>query len=103
MTTGCYTAWLGSAVLLMALACAPASAQDAKDRTIEQYTCKDVVRESGQDRDVAIAFLHGFVLGKSGSSKFNLDALHKQSSDFIERCLDNPAEKAVDALSRVRG
>jgi hypothetical protein len=79
-----------------------ASAQDAKDRTVEQYTCKDVMRESGANRDVVIAFLHGFLLGKSGSSKFNVDVLRKQSDDFIERCLDNPGEKAVDAASKVK-
>ena len=86
-----------------ALGPAPARAQDAKDRTVEQYTCKDVMRESGANRDVAIAFLHGFLLGKSGSSKFNVDVLRKQSDDFIERCLENPAEKAVDVASKVRG
>ncbi len=79
-----------------------ASAQDTKDRTIEQYACKDVMRES-VDRDVAIAFLHGFMLGKSGSTKFNVDVLKKQSDDFIERCLANPDEKAVDAMSKIKG
>ena len=54
------------------------------------------------DRDVAIAFLHGFLLGKSGGAKFNLDVLHKQSNDFIERCLDNPGERALDAMSKIR-
>jgi hypothetical protein len=90
------------ALALLALGLGPASAQDAKDRTIEQYSCKDVVRESGTDRDVAVAFLHGYLLGKSGNSKFNLDVLHKQSGAFIERCLDNPAERAVDAMSKVK-
>lgn len=94
---------LKAAVLfLFALGVSSASAQDAKDRTIEQYSCKDVVRESGADRDVAIAFLHGFLLGKSGSSKFNLDVLRKQSNDFIERCLDNPAERALDSMSKIK-
>jgi len=88
--------------LLSGLGLASAWAQDAKDRAVEQYLCKDVMRESGANRDVAIAFLHGFLLGKSGSSKFNLDVLHKQSDDFIERCLDNPGEKAVDAAAKVR-
>jgi HdeA/HdeB family len=81
----------------------PALAQDGKSRSIEQYTCKDVMRESGSNRDVAIAFLHGYLLGKSGNSAFDLDTLHKQTSDFIEHCLDNPAEKAVDAMSKVKG
>ena len=77
-------------------------AQDSKDRTVEQYTCKDVMRESGPNRDVAIAFLHGYLLGKSGSSKFNVDTLRQQSDAFIERCLGNPGEKAVDAAAKIR-
>ena len=93
---------MGFIFLLVVFGLAPTSAQDAKDRTVEQYLCKDVVRESGADRDVAIAFLHGFLLGKSGSSKFNLDVLHKQSGDFIERCLDNLAERALDSMSKVK-
>src|SRR6185436_5267871 len=93
---------MGSVFFLLAPGFGPAAAQDAKDRSVEQYLCKDIVRESGVDRDVAIAFLHGFLLGKSGSSKFNLDVLHKQSNDLIERCLDNVAERAVDAMSKVK-
>jgi HdeA/HdeB family len=93
---------LGAAVLL-AGAIAPIAAQDRKDRTVEQYSCKDIMRESGANRDVAIAFLRGFMLGKSGSTKFNLDVLHKQSDDFIERCLANPDEKAMDAMAKVIG
>ena len=93
---------LGAAVLL-AGTIVPASAQDNKDRTIEQYSCKDIMRESGANRDVAIAFLRGFMLGKSASTKFNLDVLHKQSDDFIERCLSNPDEKAMDAMAKVIG
>jgi HdeA/HdeB family len=93
---------LGPLVLLLAPGFGPAAAQDAKDRSVEQYLCKDVVRESGVDRDVAIAFLHGFLLGKSGSAKFNLDVLQKQSNAFVERCLDNPGERALDAMAKIK-
>jgi hypothetical protein len=93
---------LGPLCLLLAPGLGPAAAQDPKDRSVEQYLCKDVVRESGSDRDVAVAFLHGYLLGKSGSSKFNLDVLYKQSNAFIERCLDNPGERAMDAMTKVR-
>jgi hypothetical protein len=89
-------------VLSLLLGAGPALAQADKDRTIEQYQCKDVMRDSGSNRDVAIAFLHGYLLGKSGVSSFNLAALHKQSDAFIERCLDNPKEKAVDVMSAVK-
>lgn len=89
-------------VLSLLLAAETALAQVDKNRTIEQYECKDVIRDSGVNRDVAIAFLHGFLLGKSGGSSFDLAALHKQSDAFIERCLDNPKEKAVNAMSAVK-
>ena len=78
-------------------------AQDANNRTVEQYTCKDVMREHGDNRDVTIAFLHGYLLGKSGQSAFNIDDLHKQTSAFIEHCLDNSGERAVDAMSKIKG
>jgi hypothetical protein len=91
-----------TAFLVISFGSICAFAQTGGERTIEQYLCKDVVRESGADRDVAIAFLHGFLLGKSGESKFDVEALRKQSNAFIERCLDNPGEKAVDAMTRIK-
>jgi len=94
---------IGAAVLLAGIPSIPASAQQAETRSIEQYTCKDVMREHGSDRDVAIAFLHGFLLGKSGNSTFERAGLHRQTKAFIERCLDNPNEKAVDAMAKVKG
>ena len=37
-----------------------APAQTATDRTVELFTCKDVMREPNTSREVAIAFLHGY-------------------------------------------
>jgi HdeA/HdeB family len=92
-----------TAVALASLISAGAAlAQEPSDRTVEQYACKEVMRETGSNREVAIAFLHGFLVGKSGSSKFNVDVLHKQTDAFVDRCLDNPAEKAVDAMMKVK-
>jgi HdeA/HdeB family protein len=101
-TTFCI-AIAGAVLTCFVSSSAPACAQDTKDRVVEQFTCKDIMRESGVNRDVVIAFLHGFLLGKSGSSKFNLDVLRRESDDIIERCLDNPVEKAVDAAAKVKG
>ena len=94
---------IGAAALLVILGSSPTSAQDARDRAVEQFTCKDVMRENGTNRDVAIAFLHGFLLGKSGSLKFNVDVLRTQTDDFIERCLAHPDEKAIDVMSKIKG
>ena len=54
-----------SAVLIFAVASpVGAWAQDAKSRTVEQYSCKDVMREHGGNRDVTIAFSSWLPIGK---------------------------------------
>lgn len=90
------------AALLTGIGLGSTSAQDSTNRAVGQYTCKDVMRESGASREVAIAFLHGFLLGKSGGDTFNLGVLHKQTAEFIEQCLDNPDERAVDVMSKLK-
>jgi len=52
--------------------------------------------------DVAVAFPHEFLLGKSGGSKFVVKTPQKQSDAFVDHCLDNPNEKAVDAMMKVK-
>ena len=101
-TRGKVALYYASALLAGLIASSPISAEQ-QPRTVEQYLCKDVMRESGANRVVAIAFLHGYLVGKSGSGKFDLEVLHKQSDDFIEQCLDNPAQKAVDVMAKVKG
>jgi hypothetical protein len=92
-----------AAVLLISLGFAgPVLAQTATDRAVELFTCKDVMREPNASREVAIAFLHGFLLGKSGGSKFNVEVLEKQTSAFIEECLDNPQSKAADVMAKLK-
>jgi len=111
MKTMSRAAAIAAALAMTATTLGSAAAQDAKqkaapaaaDRVVEQYTCKEIMRESGPNREVAIAFLHGFLLGKSGSSKFNVDLLYAQGRRFVDYCLDNPREKAVDALAKFRG
>jgi len=97
---------IATLTVLGALTTSPAlgqpATQESGDRSTDQYLCKDVMREHASNRDVAIAFIHGVFLGKSGNSKFNVVTLQKQSDAFIERCLDNPNEKALDAMARVK-
>lgn len=103
MTMRGKTALCYASALLAGLIAVSAASAEPQPRTIEQYLCKDVMRESGANRDVAIAFLHGYLLGKSGSSTFDLETLHKQTDNFIEQCLDNPGRKAVDVMTKIKG
>jgi len=92
----------GAVALLTIAISAPVLAQEKGDRTIQQYACKDVVRESGSNREVAIAFLHGYLLGKSGNAQFNLNDLLKQTDAFLDRCIENPNDKAIDVMAAVK-
>jgi hypothetical protein len=78
------------------------TAQDNGDRTVDQFTCKDILREYGAPREVAIAFMHGYLLAKAGATNFNLTTLSKQTDDFIDRCLENSKEKAMDTMMKVK-
>ncbi len=94
--------WLKPA-LSAALLCLAglAQAQDMS-RTVDQYKCRDVMRDTGVNRDISISFMHGYLLGKSGSQSFNLDTLHKETQAFVEHCLSNPDGKAIDSMTAVK-
>ena len=79
-----------------------AVAQDSSARNVDQYTCKDIMRDSDDSRTISIAFLHGYLLGKSGSSAFDQEALAKQTDSFIDYCLDHPNEKAAAAMMKFK-
>jgi hypothetical protein len=61
------------------------------------------MRESGSGPDTAIAFIHGYLLGKSGGTTFGLEQLEKQTDAAVNECLDNPSEKALIAMLKVKG
>ncbi len=80
----------------------PAGAQDEEPaaRDINDITCRDVIRMSGDDRDIAVAFLHGYILGDGDSTEFVVEELYLATDLFIEYCLDNTGAVAVDALRK---
>ncbi len=81
-----------------ALAADPPS-QNARD--LKDNTCKDVMRLSGQDRDVALALAHGYVLGKKGTTRYEIDKLAAITDKFIDHCLDNPKDNALAAFEKI--
>ena len=91
---------------LTALSLASASARAADPpsqnaRDLADYSCKEVMRLSGQDRDVALALAHGYVLGKKGTTKYQVDTLAQITDKFIDYCLDNPKDNALAAFEKI--
>jgi cell division protein FtsW (lipid II flippase) len=67
---------------------------------VDKFLCKDILRTSGDDRRNAIAFMHGYLLGKSGKNKFDKAVLAKATDDFIEACLDNTSAVAITTMEQ---
>jgi HdeA/HdeB family len=77
----------------------PVKSDKADD--LDRYLCKDVMRMTGDDRLIAISVLHGYTLGKKGATKYVPAELSKISDSFVEHCLSNPNEKALQAFTKL--
>lgn len=64
------------------------------------FFCKDVMRLSGDERDMALSFMHGYYLGKKGVTEYVAGTLGKASDDFMEYCLDHPNDKALESMGK---
>ena len=63
--------------------------------------CKDLMILSGEERVIALAFIQGYRLGKTNTTKYDPEALGQLSNKFMDYCLDNPKEKALPAFEKI--
>ena len=73
----------------------------ADSRDFGAQTCKDVMRLSGSDRDIALAFAHGYRLGRKGTTVYQVEVLADITDRFIDYCLDHPAENALQSFEKI--
>ena len=77
------------------------AAEKAAMNDLNDYLCKDVMRLSGVDREISIALVHGYRLGKKGTTDFDTQALSEITDEYMEHCLDNPNDKALAAFEKI--
>ena len=68
---------------------------------LNSFVCKDLMRASGDERDISLALLHGYFLGKKGLTTYNTEKLREISDQLIEYCLDNPTSKLLEAMGKL--
>jgi hypothetical protein len=56
---------------------------------------------SGEDRDIALALLHGFRLGEKKTTQFVTEVLAEDTDEYLNYCLDNPNANALDAFRKL--
>ena len=77
-----------------------AGASEEKPRDINDLLCKDVLRASGEDRAIVLAFLHGYLMAESGKKMIHRSRLAKASDEFIEACLGDTNSQAIATLKK---
>ena len=92
-TTTTFALLFGAAA---ALAEEPSTKKDLND-----YVCKDVMRLSGSERESSLALVHGYRLGKMGTTQFDVEALSDLTDRYIDHCLDNPNDNALAAFEKL--
>lgn len=95
-------------ILPVAVACAVLSlggtaviADEASEtKNLNDYMCKDLMLLSGEDRDIALAFLHGLRLGEKKTTQYVTEELAEATDKYMDYCLDNPRENALAAFRK---
>ena len=77
---------------------APSAFADGHKADLNDYSCRDIMLAAGDERDMAVMFMQGYFVGKSGKTTFDKDKLAAATDRFLEICIDAPKKKAVDAM-----
>jgi len=75
--------------------------EPSTQKDLSEFTCKDLMRLSGSERENSLAFVHGYRLGKMNTTQYEIEALAAITDKFIDHCLDNPNDKALAAFEKI--
>jgi hypothetical protein len=78
-----------------------AAEEPSAEHDLKEFACKDVMRLSGSEREYALAFVHGYRLGKMNTTQYDIEALAAITEKFIDHCLDNPNENALATFEKL--
>ena len=92
---------VATACITTSLLSMPVVAEEKKSIDIASYLCKDIMRMDSESRSVYVGVLHGYVLGKKGTTSTDHDKAEELSTDFVEYCLDNPSDNALAAFEKL--
>jgi len=100
--------YLNKVILLLGLAVmltiTPVFAEEGKpnENTIDigTMTCKQLMSGNDTDREVGLAFFHGYFAGKKGNQTVDLPATSALSDRVKDYCLSNPTSTVMDAFKK---
>lgn len=79
-----------------------APALGPQQQAINELECRTLLRLSGDERDFTLLYLHGFVSGRKNQLLLPIVDLSLATDKLIDRCIENPKDKALAVLEQVR-
>ncbi|WP_163341022.1 HdeA/HdeB family chaperone [Desulfopila sp. IMCC35008] len=67
---------------------------------ITELTCKELMRGNDSDREIGLAFYHGFLAGKKNNQTLDLHAAFLLTDSVKDYCLSNPTATVMDAFTK---
>jgi len=69
---------------------------------IDEMTCREMLKMSGDARDFTMIFMHGFMSGKKSELLFDPVPLTEATDKVIDSCIDNPNDKLLSVFEKAR-
>ena len=91
--------------LALTIFCTPAMAQEAPRPTtvdLSTFDCRTLLSMSGDYRDNAVLFLHGYVSGQKKQTVIELAPIATATDKVIDYCITNPSANALAAFTANR-
>jgi hypothetical protein len=64
--------------------------------------CKSLLRMSGNERDVTVAFYHGIITGMNKETSINVPVLSEVTDKVVDHCIDNPKDILLKVFQEKR-
>lgn len=85
------------AVLTAAIA-VPAGAATTLPTDLALVTCRDIMASDDRGRELSMAFMHGYLHGRAGTTTLELDRNAAITDKVRDHCLDNPSAKFLETF-----
>lgn len=93
-------------VLGAVLVAIPALAETMKSEEpmidIAKTTCKELMSGNDTDREVGMAYFHGFIAGQANRHALDVYAAGALTDKVNDYCLSNPASTVMDAFAKAQ-
>jgi hypothetical protein len=75
---------------------------EARNAGLDQLDCRTLLRISGDDRSYTLLYLHGFVSGKTGQLRLDVQTMSEVTDRVLDHCIDNPSDKLLPVFEKFR-